>query len=1036
MYEANEVNKESVDTAPKKVVTKEEKPKKRFKWKKFLGFCLLGLFVLGIGYIGYRFYTFTPYRVIVSNVTSRSATISWVTDSAEPGMVVFKEEKTLLPIWVSKYGLGNGFDDRDYTTAELLAAEKTQENIAESEGITAGDIETEIVVTSLGKYWSHHVTVRNLEPETGYEFLVGDGLVFEKANTVDTEVSKLTTLKEQESIDTPMPAYGIVRYYYEEDSEGPVFLRANDAVVYTYLRDEVSEIESKSLSSTMNDEGGWYLDLTSANTSEGENFFDALGSAETTDVNLYFTVEGVGFGRWTIIKNLEDIAPSDSFDLVDPEDEDDSDLDFQGYSFGAEDDSLVSSLVTKINAKLPPGEEAAKAAYEAYIKENTGQAPGTTAYGGSSTEGVGTCRGDVCGAGGQCGWVNDLDCRCVCDGETIDIAPGTTCNCNSDKKAFATGEEEVALSESAASLWGGGALCSNNNGATTKNCWSATNGCWYGANHTAQNGLVCDPTGRWGDPEYKITSYPVKANEDPVIDPEKEIPAGGNISSCWVGRGRGFWTTETKAMLIGNYLIQDTSLNEEECLASTGTRGAVNANNGESIAGTGCYENDETGHNLVTIQDEVVYKCSNGEWKKAFNQSPAEDTITTGGDCTNFYNWDRTVIDGKIYECAMIGGGFEWKLHTKTTQEYALKIKTNKKNGYTCMDTDDYDKCLCTYTSYIEYDYCDSEYTPRYPGVNCKGFVPKVNELLIDPNVTCPADEKRPSASILGIEKSNVLANTQNQEKYILDTETSMIQGFKPGLYSFEYNGDTYMINVSEEDYAYNKGNFTIYLDKNGDGEIDELTEVLTDEAVILTLQAEKEGFVYTLKQGFNFVSFPFVISEGDVKMASELLELLNYKYDNSFYSISKYDSGKWKMVGSNGGTYNQNDFQIIPGEGYVLKTKWDLNITLYGNEVTYESSTDSAPIRFTPGWNLVGLYGSNVKSYTAESILTDITNYQNTDFTAVNVSRWVENRALYEALQRDEDNTVYGLDFPIELKKGYFIKVTKGEGNWEPGID
>ena len=169
--------------------------------------------------------------------------------------------------------------------------------------------------------------------------------------------------------------------------------------------------------------------------------------------------------------------------------------------------------------------------------------------------------------------------------------------------------------------------------------------------------------------------------------------------------------------------------------------------------------------------------------------------------------------------------------------------------------------------------------------------------------------------------------------------------------------------------------------------------------------------------------------------MASDLLTYLNNIYGDAFYSISKYDSGKWVIVGSNGGTYDQNDFQLIPGQGYVLKAKTDIYITLYGNEVTYEASTDSAPIRFMPGWNLVGLYGTNVKSYTAESILKDITNYEPIDFTAVNVSRWEESRALYEALQRDTDSTVYGLDFPIELKRSYFIKVTDGEGNWEPGI-
>jgi len=1000
-----------------------ENKKIHFTWKKFIGYFFLGILVLGIGYLGYRFYEFKPYRVIASNVTSRSATISWVTDSAEPGMVVYKEGNTILPIWISKYGMGNGYDDRDYSNAELEAADKTQENISESEGITAEDIETEIVVTNLGTYWSHHVTIRNLDPETEYEFMVGDGLVFEKANTVDTEDSVVSTLKEDDEIRTPVPAYGIVRYYYDQEySDDILFLRANDAVVYAYLRDEISKIESESLSSVANDEGGWYLDLSSAYTSNGEYFLNALNSEETTDVNLYFTVEGVGFGRWTIIKNLEDIAPSDSFDLVNPENEDDSDLDFQGYSFGSEDDSLVNSLVTKVKAKTGTGQDA-EDSYQAYIKRsNTWQAPGTTAYGGSSTEGVGTCRGDVCGKSGTCGWVNNLDCKCVCSEQTIDIAPGTSCNCDSGGQASSTGTKKTALSEGNEEA----ANCSNDTSKSSKTCWSATNSCWYSTGHVAQNGLKCVSSHRWEDTDNSISNYPVKVVAN---DTTGKCVCDGSIKKCTLDTTQAGSDTEVICSDLekANYAtttgkcVCDGSI--KKCTLDTTQAGSdtevicsdlEKANYGKltDIDFEKDYCEDSWSKDLL-IQDSGTNKywsCgANHKFKEVNSPVDCTPEFKVGGTCCKKSQVSYDSETGKFMAC---GTNLEWYAAIPANK---ISINIDKlEKGETC-DTNKYSWCLC----YLHWEILTS-IREAYP------------TKITDSTSRCGAKGVSTSGEYI----TDIFASENLIKKEILlDTENSLTIDLIPGKYIYEYDGESYFFEISEYEYSQTGGSFNLYIDVNKNGEVDETDIKLTDSATTIELEAIVQGFPYQLKQGFNFVSFPFVFSEEEINTASELLKYLNNKYNDAFYSLSKYDSGKWVMVGSNGGTYDQNDFQLIPGQGYVLKTKWDLNITLYGNEVTYESDTDSAPIRFMPGWNLVGLYGTGVKSYTAESILTDITNYEDINFTAVNVSRWVESRALYEALQRDTDGTVYGLDFPIELKKSYFIKVTEGEGNWEPGI-
>ena len=1082
MYEENIAAEEVKTTNPQDSQVVNDKPKRKFHfdWKKFIGYFVLGLVVLGIGYLGYRFYEFKPYRVIVSNVTSRSATISWVTDSAEPGMVVYKEGNTVLPIWISKYGMGTGYDDRDYSNAELEAANKTQENISESGDITAEDIETEVVVTEIGRYWSHHVTIRNLDPETEYEFMVGDGLVFEKAKTVDTEATKVSTLTDPESVETPIPAYGIVRYYYDqEDSEDITFLRANDAMVYAYLRDEVSKTESKYLSSITNDEGGWYLDLSSAYTSNGEYFFDALGTEETTDVNLYFTVEGVGFGRWTIIKNLEDIAPSDSFDLVNPEKEDDSDLDFQGYSFGSEDDSLVNSLINKVNAKTLTNDEAANEAYQKYIKESkTWQAPGTTAYGGSSNQAVGTCRGDICKGSGTCGWVNDLDCKCVCNGETIDIAPGTSCSCSSEGNASSTGTEQTALSESAADQWLGGAYCSNDTSKSSKTCWSATNGCWYSTNHVAQNGLECTSNGRWIDPKDPITNYTVGVIEN---DTTGMCVCDDSTKKCTLDTAQDGFDTEATCTqkeesygsaeeLVTCYIYKkEIEEGKIEVKYSTATSLGGYSLIGEPYETTGNCDRtytvddwtvviDEDNQDIINKEIETVdvntncknnilvtnengsFQCIKGKYEKVDDKN---SVVVQNGSCGSLTISGFTRDNNGDYVKYKCTKG-KWTISTDIIDETLGVTYEELTNGKTCNSI----RCSCSYTLTTTIKVCDPESdsykteTINLQTVTSCDEEDKIEDTITGSatrdigiteqctDITIDSDGNKTESSILEDNKLKLLSKIIAETKYTVNTTAGIAEKLGAGTYIFEANGDEYIVYINEGDEDKN-----IYLDVNENGAIDDEDINVSEDFETINVKTIEKQFGYTLKEGFNFISFPFVFTDEDIKTASNLLTYLNDRYNNAFYSISKYDSGKWTIVGSNGGTYDQNDFQLIPGQGYVLKAKTDIYITLYGNEITYESDTDSAPVRFMPGWNLVGLYGTGVKSYTAESILTDITNYEPINFTAVNVSRWVESRALYEALQRDTDGTVYGLDFPIELKKSYFIKVTDGEGNWEPGI-
>ena len=1036
-----------------------EKPKKKFKWKKFLGFFFLGLIVLGIGYLGYRFYAFKPYRVIVSNVTSRSATISWVTEGAEPGEVLVKEGGVSLPIRVGTSGMVVGYDDRDYSNAELQTAEKTQENISESGDITGDDIETEVVVTELGRYWSHHVTVRNLDPETEYEFLVGDGLVFEKVKTVDTEINEISTLVEPENIETPIPAYGIVRYY-----DGEKYLPPIDTLVYCTLYDEASLVRSNAISSVTSETGGWYFDLTNAYTPDGKEFIKS--GTEENDIILELTIENEWLGRWSKDIFIKESAPASPIELYDIDEADyineDVKLEYEGISY--EDDNTDLSFVQKASAmrmtdpEEEPGQKntttkitSEKVTAKTKISESTKK----------SNKEIQVSLADAARAAAYEAQAADYFQKEAINTENTDkerIAAAQKAQQakersqrviemvehSKDDKVETTAltelvkevkEQELTDEEVRESMTGNcvDGTCKPDGKEELQCGWYTEEKCICACEFSTGVRSISISAGDSCSCDWVSGNVVVTDGEIGKIEEYGDYLEGGY--RCILGETQGYWVRKDYDVNIGSLVSSDIT-NKEDCLAMDKIEYLVGVEEKEPredksstylvdesvlelLDSVNC--EDSITHNLVLIEsgtDKYLdCKANHLFGEKSYKEITCIDNSTSlGGYCCDEMNKNYSQIEGVYAQCLQN----RWvEVTEEDIQEKITAKYINIGLGDNC-NTSLYDYCQCKYSVSDENGSTEGDYKIT------KGSASTVCGIEFNGIETKGSTRLEPSL---------VHAEETATSTYLVDTESSMVKDLKPGEYSYEYDGDLYLFEVTEYEYAQTGGEFSLYIDVDRNGEVDGSDINLTDSATTIELEVLEQGYMYSLREGFNFVSFPFIFTNEDIKTASDLLTHLNETYNNSFYSISKYDSGKWVIVGANGGTYDQNDFQLIPGQGYVLKTKWDLNITLYGNEVTYEASTDSAPIRFMPGWNLVGLYGTNVKSYTAESILKDITNYEPIDFTAVNVSRWEESRALYEALQRDTDSTVYGLDFPIELKRSYFIKVTDGEGNWEPGI-
>lgn len=204
------------------------------KKKAILFFILIIPFVLM--FIFALYYFFAGSNVVsdvkITNISSNSATITWTTEKASKGKVLFAQEDS-FPFYsfLFKEDRELAFDDRDIEFSDDGTAEYSKE-IAENR-IT------------------HHVTLRNLEEGSEYFFRIKDKFGF-----VNDGVVSFTTFFEQEGVNIPDPIYGAVTAGEEKVSDGIVFFK-----VIPRVGDEIFT-SSNWYSSALNEDGGWSGDIS------------------------------------------------------------------------------------------------------------------------------------------------------------------------------------------------------------------------------------------------------------------------------------------------------------------------------------------------------------------------------------------------------------------------------------------------------------------------------------------------------------------------------------------------------------------------------------------------------------------------------------------------------------------------------------------------------------------------------------------------------------------------------------------------------
>lgn len=165
-----------------------------------------------------------PKQIKITNLADSSFTVSWITDNQTLGFIQYGRDQS-LPFTAN--------DDRDQSTG-------------------VGQ-----------KYFTHHITLKNLEPKTTYFFKIGSE---KKVFDDDGQSYNITTGPQIQ--DNPLPSdvvYGTIA-----NTDGSP---ASDVIVYLSLSDTVPQ------SSVVKDSGNWIIPLNQARSTD-------LSSYSNYDKNL------------------------------------------------------------------------------------------------------------------------------------------------------------------------------------------------------------------------------------------------------------------------------------------------------------------------------------------------------------------------------------------------------------------------------------------------------------------------------------------------------------------------------------------------------------------------------------------------------------------------------------------------------------------------------------------------------------------------------------------------------------------------------
>ncbi len=220
-----------------------------------------------------------------------------------------------------------------------------------------------------------------------------------------------------------------------------------------------------------------------------------------------------------------------------------------------------------------------------------------------------------------------------------------------------------------------------------------------------------------------------------------------------------------------------------------------------------------------------------------------------------------------------------------------------------------------------------------------------------------------------------------------------------------------------------------IYYDDNGNGKKDPEEKYIEDYTQI-KLAKEASAINYNLSAGWNLLNLPMVDAreENPVQSASRLLDYWNDQ-GAEIVHVARFRNGKFEMFsarkneGEEGLEY-ANDFDLIPGEGlFVLNYEPNTPITFSGHRFE-----EAVKLELNNGWNLVGIVSPGT-DYNSESFLEKVRSEGFEISTVTEFENGIYNSVIKAPTYEQGEEILFGNNFNIIEKRGYFIKIEKGGG-------
>ncbi|HQG57971.1 MAG TPA: fibronectin type III domain-containing protein [Candidatus Dojkabacteria bacterium] len=284
-------------------------------------------------------YPYNPHSVRATNLTPTSVTISWVTSKPTKGRVYVSHDNIdpNFAFLVSK---------TDTTFNKLIdSTVNAQSNFSSDEVQVFIDDRTENSVEPT--FYTHHVTINNLQPDTEYSFKISDGFIladykdadqsrewFDPPTLLSFNFETPSQIENIEEIRLPSQAYGDIKFIGESESSAQMNIMSHEL----FAQDNSSEISDSSdfqdillfinayqgdnkgnrsetmssqyLSTTADSLGNWVIDKTSFRDSSGQFFSELKNNQDFLYVYLQAKNETTKPGEYYLVGTQDSPVPT------------------------------------------------------------------------------------------------------------------------------------------------------------------------------------------------------------------------------------------------------------------------------------------------------------------------------------------------------------------------------------------------------------------------------------------------------------------------------------------------------------------------------------------------------------------------------------------------------------------------------------------------------------------------------------------------------------------------------------------------------